>query len=443
MNALVAVANSPNAALPADAGLVRRFLAWAPKASADDRAEAVNALARAYLHSPLSSAARLDAAMALTAFLDDSSARVRRALAEAFASAADAPRHIVLALAGDQSDVARVVLARSPLLGDAELVDCVAVGDVVAQTAIARRPHLPSAVAAALAEVGEKAAVRAMVVNPSARIGVKTLRRVFERFGAEADMREALLMRPRLPSWLLGEIALATAAGLSEFAAACAWLDPKRAERITREAREQVFVTLALSRPEEEVAEFVAWLRQRQSLTVAVLMRALMRGDTRLLKHGLADMSGVPERRVAGFLRDFRGHGFASLYAKAGLPAHLLEAFRAALGVVAAHPGEGGAQVSYPMTSQLIRVCEAMNAPALSPLLSLLWRLAGESARDDAREFARDSLDPGPTPLLERLELPLAEQAPPVSVEIHGVNDSAPPVEIEMEAVEGEIADAA
>ena len=150
-------------------------------------------------------------------------------------------------------------------------------------------------------------------------------------------------------------------------------------------------------------------------------------------------------RRVAGFVRDFRGHGFASLYAKAGLPAHLLAAFRAALGILAANPCEGGRQVSYRMTTNLITACEAMNDPALSPLLAMLWRLAGESARDDAREFAREAAEPEVLPLLETLELPeLEAAAPPVVIDIQGVNDSeAPPVELEPEATDPKVADAA
>ena len=119
---------------------MRRFLAWAPGAYPHERAEAVNALARAYLHSPLPAQARADAEIALTRMLDDPEPLVRRALAEAFASAHEAPRHIVLTLAGDLSEVSRAALAHSPLLGDADLVDCVGYGDAVAQRAIARRP---------------------------------------------------------------------------------------------------------------------------------------------------------------------------------------------------------------------------------------------------------------------------------------------------------------
>lgn len=93
--------------------IVRRFMNWARTASAAQRAEAAAALARVYLITDLEPAEREEADLALTGLLDDPSPLVRRALAEAFASAPDAPHHIVLGLADDQSDISSIVLGRS------------------------------------------------------------------------------------------------------------------------------------------------------------------------------------------------------------------------------------------------------------------------------------------------------------------------------------------
>ena len=130
MNSL-AVADAP--LLTDDGALMRRLLAWMAQASSFERADAINALARAYLYSELSPEARASAEIAMTRALDDPELRVRRALAEALAGARDAPRALVLSLARDASAVARVVLTHSPLLRDADLVDCVGYGDAAAQ----------------------------------------------------------------------------------------------------------------------------------------------------------------------------------------------------------------------------------------------------------------------------------------------------------------------
>src|SRR5215207_4837542 len=116
--------------------IVRQFLLWARTAPPGHRAEALSALARAYLYSDLTPDERWEAETAMTAMLDDPAPVVRRALAEAFANATEAPRHLVVALANDRSDIAALVLSRSPVLIEADLVDCAALGDELAQIAI-------------------------------------------------------------------------------------------------------------------------------------------------------------------------------------------------------------------------------------------------------------------------------------------------------------------
>src|SRR5436305_564930 len=103
--------------------LVRKFMLWVGQVSASERAEGAGALARAYLYSDLQADEQREAEVALFALLDDPSPIVRKSLAEAFASATEAPHAIVLALADDQSAISSIVLGRSPVLSDAELID--------------------------------------------------------------------------------------------------------------------------------------------------------------------------------------------------------------------------------------------------------------------------------------------------------------------------------
>ena len=122
--------------------VARRFLEWARTASPVERAEGTGALARAFLYGGLAGPEREEARLVLTGLLDDTSpARSPRPCRKHFASAANAPHYMVLTLAGDHSEIAAIVLARSPLLSDAELVDFAATSDGFAQTAIALRPR--------------------------------------------------------------------------------------------------------------------------------------------------------------------------------------------------------------------------------------------------------------------------------------------------------------
>src|ERR1041384_6811983 len=126
--------------------IVRHFLQWVRTAEAAERAEATSALARAYLYSDLSHDDRAAAEGAMIMLLDDPSPLVRYALADVLGSSLDAPAAVMHALVNDQRDIATLVLERSPLLLDSDLVDTIAIGDAEMQAAVARRASVPPSV---------------------------------------------------------------------------------------------------------------------------------------------------------------------------------------------------------------------------------------------------------------------------------------------------------
>ncbi len=398
-------ANRPTAVLLpapslAEPDIVRRFLAFAQSAGPEKRAEAASALARAYLHSELTGPLCAEAEMAMMALLDDPWPLVRRALADALGGAADAPRPLILALASDQSDVAAAVLSRSPVLTDADLVDCVAIGDVVAQSALARRPDLLPGAIAALAEIGHRDALLVLIGNREVGLSGGVLSRILARFGADAEVRQALLERPSLPAGLRAQIAVSTANELS--VATSQWLPRERAERIAREARDQAICSIASSCPEGDRAELVRTLRACGALTPALLLRSLLGGELDLFAGALAELSGAPLSRVAAFIRDPRGEGFAALAHRAGLERKVLAPFRAALAAIKLGAGKVGDGVKLPLVQAVIDECERRDDPALNKVLALLWRLAAEAARAEAAGFARDATVSAPLGRLPR-----------------------------------------
>jgi uncharacterized protein (DUF2336 family) len=442
MNLMVADDEQASPQPPSQPNIVRRFLSWAQRADVGGRAEAANALARAYLYSDLSAALRREAAIGLTSLLDDPSALVRRALAEALADAADAPHHIVLALACDQSEISSVVLARSPILSDAELVDCAAIGDVRAQIALARRPRLGVSVAAALVEIGERDAVIALAENLDADLGPGALFGIMERFGEDAGAREALLMRPSLPLTLRCDLVAAAAKALSEFVVGRNWLGAERAERIARETTEQGALSVANLCEDREMSDLLRHLRQKRGLTIALLIRALLSGNRALFENALAELSGLPPARISGLARDPRCAGFAALYGKTGLPAHFLPVFRAALIALDDAKVARTDQISRALTERVIAACERINASELDRLISLLRRFETEAAREEARVFAAESATPRRAPmLLVRFDEDFVQDEPtsaPLLISAGGRSPqerAPPPVELPLDRI--------
>jgi uncharacterized protein (DUF2336 family) len=372
--------------------IIRRFMQWAATASATERAVGAGALARAYLYSDLSDADLDDAEIALTALLDDASPVVRKALADVFAASAGAPPAIILALANDQSDIAAPVLSLSPLLTDAQLIDCAAIGDAFAQAAIAIRPVVAPPVAAALAEVGHREALVALAVNPGANIPDFSARRMVSRFGTDAELREALLSRDALAPVVRSDLVAATARALAAFVGERGWMSGERIDRLVHDSCDRAVVTIASDVEADSdwagARALVAHLRQSAQLTVGLMLRALLSGNICLFEAALVELSGLPERRTLGLARQSRGAGLAVLFRAAGIHASLLPAFEAALAARAEFddPAIASARLSRAMIHRTLAACETMPASEAQTLLVLLRRFEAEAARDNARD---------------------------------------------------------
>jgi len=421
---------------PAAPSFARAFLAWARKANDEQRADAASAIARAYLHSGLTPEQRDEVAVVMTVLLDDRSVAVRRALAEALAPARETPRAIAVALANDASEVAAPLLARSPALTEAELVDCVALGDVVAQCAIARRRGLGPGPAAALAEVGERDAALALIENPGADLTEGALRRIVERFGDGADIREAVCRHRASPARLKAEIAIANAKALTESAGASGGMSAERAARVGRAAQDKALCEIAAACNGEERAALVQTLRTQGALTIALLLRSLLGGKLDFFAAALAELSGQPYERAVGLAWASRGQGFAALALKAGLPRHALPAFRAALSAIETYGGTGPEGLKLRLIEEAAAACEARRDPRLEPILALLWRLAGEAARGQARELARQATRAKPPLPPDLIFSPPANDegaAPPVVLECEAHAALVPPVRVAAE----------
>ncbi len=383
--------------------IIRRFLLWARTASAADRADGISALARAYLYSNLDAEDRRDAETAMVAALDDPSPLVRRALAEALAGSAMAPRPVVVALAGEQGEIAHLVLRRSPVLTDADLVDAAAFGGVCAQCAIAARPDLSVAVTAALVEIGEADVARILAANDGARFTDGVLMQLVERFGEDGSVREGLLQRRDLPIAARQSLAAAAARSLTAFSVGIGWMAEPRGARLARDANERATLALAGEGDGEgnDVAALVAHLIASDQMTPSLLLRAILSRAEDVVVEAFAALSGIAAGRVAALLRDRRAAGLPALYRRTGLPASLETVFGAALGEAGAAPrptraaaGIAPAKLDARLVRATIARCEALGADRVDgAALALLRRFEAEAARDEAGLLASRMAD--------------------------------------------------
>lgn len=373
--------------------VISHFLKWVNHAKVAERSVAAAALARAYLGNDIRFEDRCEAEAALTLLLDDPSEKVRLAMAEVFCLSPHAPAQIVAGLAQDQKEVASLVLVRSPLLTDLDLIDRVAGGDGDVQRFVAMRAQVSMAVSAALAEVGEEEACLELLQNSGARIANLSFRRMVERHGDSAILREALIADPRLPADCRHMLLVKLGEALRSAPLVLALMGERRAERITRAACVRASVTLIEATPEDELTALVEHLRLRGDLTAGFLIRAVANGKIDFFGTALVALSGKGEERVRSLLASGRDVAIAALLRASGLAdaTHgvILSALKIWRDVANGRRLAGAQEVSWMMLKE-IGATPGQSGPgeAHQELARLLKEIHLDALRDNARGHA-------------------------------------------------------
>lgn len=391
--------------------IVRAFLDWMDRAGPAERVEAVEIFAQSFLSGALGGEEPGAVEAALTLVLDDPAVSVRRALAQAFADRADVPRHIAVTLAGDQPQVGALLIARSPLLTEADLVELALTAHGTALIAIAFRHEIDERVATALISRGEARVGLVLARNPGAQIAEADLATLVEQSGADAELREALLARPALPASIRHRLMLATRSRPADVDGAGVPAGHRQTRLIEDDIQE---ATLEIARRHPgEIGRFVAYLRENGHLTPALLLRSLLGGDTSFVVAGLADLTGLRPARIAGLIRSRSAVPIAALLSRAGIPGFLetplAEAIRAAVA-----EGGGGA-----LSLAVIRAAQAacLDVPGEEGirLMALLRRYEADAARIEARRIGDQLRALAAPALIEHGAEPLVLEACPTS----------------------------
>ncbi|MEZ5872713.1 MAG: DUF2336 domain-containing protein [Nitratireductor sp.] len=369
--------------------IIERFLTWFDTAPLAEKAAATNALARAYLLSPMEEEEAGLAEAAMTVVLDDDSSEVRHALADALADSDQAPRHIIMALACDSVAISSLVLSRSPLLVDAELIDIAATGACEQQFAVASRYKPSQAVCDAIATHSQAKACLELLCNETADISRNALHVLSERFGDNADIRGLLVQRPELQPrtrvLLLEKLSIA----YGEEAERADGMSPVRKEQLIRDTCEKATITYAAQAHEHDLHEIVDALIQSGKMNAAFLLRAICMGNIALFATALAQLSDMPFHRVEAVLAENRAGAFRALYAKAELPASAFSVFAGAVEtwrtLLASQDEVDPARLPYLVTREVLKTYHPDSDGQVDALLVLLRRLAAEAARENAR----------------------------------------------------------
>jgi len=224
---------------------------------------------------------------------------IRRSLAEKLARADWAPKALIDVLALDEIEIARPIIASSPLLADADLVRLMVEATVEHQIEVARRPNIGPAVVEAALDRAEPAVLTALATNDSADLGESGMRRLVEHSRRIAALRSPLVRHPKLTRLMAEQLYAWVGQTLKGAIADRFRVDPTELDRAVadavRDAQAPRAFGPAVSRDdqrEEMERRLIAKLQSAGQLRPGYLVRALKERKLSLFETALAALGG-------------------------------------------------------------------------------------------------------------------------------------------------------
>lgn len=293
-------ADSPPLVADAD-----QLLAWARSRAGGDRERLLLKLADLCASEDAASSEATAALLqdVLMALVGEAERDIRRRLAERLADAEWAPRPLVTVLALDDIDIARPLIAASPVLNDADLVRVLVEATIEHQIEVARRPRIGARVVEAVLVRSEPAVLSALAGNATAEVGGAAMARLVECSRRIAAMRGPLARHPAMTQALAERMYAWVGDTLRDALAARFSVDEVRLGAEVRAAVRdlQAAGVGETSSPVEEPSadredmerRLIAKLAASGQLRPGYLLRTLREGKRSLFELGLSALSGI------------------------------------------------------------------------------------------------------------------------------------------------------
>lgn len=236
---------------------------------------------------------------------------VRFALSQALAEADWAPPGLIQILALDNIEIARPVIAASPLLADADLLRILIEATLEHQIEVARRPHLSPMIADAIIDQAEPAPLTALAGNTSARLSDEAMGRLVEQSRRIAGLRSPLSRHPRLTEVLAAQLYAWVGQALREAINDRFQIEDGRLAPAIDQAVDQARTragppVLGAADPaasDEMDRRLVMKLQAGGQLRAGLLVRALREDRLSLFEHVLAALTGFSFNQIQAALR--------------------------------------------------------------------------------------------------------------------------------------------
>ncbi len=223
---------------------------------------------------------------------------IRLRLSDALSTARWAPSTLVNTLAQDDIGIARPMIARSPMLGEHDLIMLLVVATLEHQIEVARRPQLTSAVVQAILDRGEPTVLTALAGNETAHIDPDGLAALVTASRNIASLRAPLVRHPRLTAELAYSLYTWVGETLRQELGARFVLDPAAFKTAVDHAVGQAYsghgeIPTGESDRQEMETRLISKLQAAGQLRPGFLLKSLREGKLYLFELALAALANL------------------------------------------------------------------------------------------------------------------------------------------------------
>jgi len=229
---------------------------------------------------------------ALTRLVSGAEHDIRRRLSDKLATADWPPPALIHLLALDDIEIARPVIAGSPLLHDIDLVKLLLEGAVEHQIEVAQRPRIGSPVVETIISQAQPAALTALAGNETAEISPNAMLKLVEASRELAALRSPLARHPRMTGDLAEKLYVWVGQSLRSAIVSRFKVDPVALDRAIAEA-----IGEAQIQPADAPAHLAALTAEQQDMERRLIGKLHLAGQ---LKPGYL-LRALRERKLSLF----------------------------------------------------------------------------------------------------------------------------------------------
>jgi uncharacterized protein (DUF2336 family) len=185
--------------------------------------------------------------------------------------------------------------------------------------AIAQRERLSSRIAEALLGRADRAVVLKLLGRADPQMPAAAFAKLAEAAAADAVLRGALLARRDLPAPLRLRLVDCVAAALREVRLVKGAVAAARLDRLLRDATDNALTGIGEAEARKGKGPYAGQLVENRRISPRVMLHAVINGHVLFFAHCIAELAGMPARKVFALLEHGSRAALAALLARCGL----------------------------------------------------------------------------------------------------------------------------